>query len=325
MAMSKSLHDMIILGAGMTGLTLAHNLSNKQSEIILVDKGRGPGGRMATRRFAQAAFDTGAQFIRARSMEFREFLSPFLKQDQLRLWKNDANANPLYWGQPLMTSLPKAMAANLKLYFEQSIEHISCNQEVWSVRSSKGEQWCARQLVITFPIPQCLDLFKHSGLELESGQFEKLQHIRYRKTLALLACLNPETAPLEQWYEYEQHSELERRMNQHTKGVSAKPGSLLFHFNHDFSSKWFEQTDETIMQAMADCLNFKRLGLIEAQIKKWRFADPLETYGELYLKCRPYNNLYLGGDAFGGGSVEGAWRSACALEKHFLAQEPFGS
>ena len=39
-----------IIGAGMAGLSCADALRDEGHEIALFDKGRGPGGRMSTRR-----------------------------------------------------------------------------------------------------------------------------------------------------------------------------------------------------------------------------------------------------------------------------------
>jgi predicted NAD/FAD-dependent oxidoreductase len=41
-----------IVGAGMAGLSCAEGLANHGHDVVLLDKGRGPGGRMSTRRTA---------------------------------------------------------------------------------------------------------------------------------------------------------------------------------------------------------------------------------------------------------------------------------
>jgi len=52
----------VIAGAGMAGLTAAGVLHAKGWEVVLLDKGRGVGGRMATRRIGESRLDHGAQF-----------------------------------------------------------------------------------------------------------------------------------------------------------------------------------------------------------------------------------------------------------------------
>ena len=53
---------MAVVGAGVTGLTAARHLA-PSFDVVVVDKGRGVGGRLATRRIGDATFDHGAQFI----------------------------------------------------------------------------------------------------------------------------------------------------------------------------------------------------------------------------------------------------------------------
>ena len=57
----------VIVGAGLAGLMAGRTLAAAGHELVLVDKGRSPGGRLATRRIGAAALDHGAQFFTVRS------------------------------------------------------------------------------------------------------------------------------------------------------------------------------------------------------------------------------------------------------------------
>lgn len=50
----------VVVGAGIAGLMCARELAATGVDVVVVDKGRGVGGRMATRRFGGAVFDHGA-------------------------------------------------------------------------------------------------------------------------------------------------------------------------------------------------------------------------------------------------------------------------
>ena len=45
--------EIAIVGAGISGLMAATYLAEKGKAPVLFDKGRGPGGRMSTRRFGE--------------------------------------------------------------------------------------------------------------------------------------------------------------------------------------------------------------------------------------------------------------------------------
>jgi hypothetical protein len=49
-----------ILGAGIAGATAARRLADAGLKVRVFDKGRGVGGRMATRRIGAIQFDHGA-------------------------------------------------------------------------------------------------------------------------------------------------------------------------------------------------------------------------------------------------------------------------
>ncbi|MBY0338687.1 MAG: NAD(P)-binding protein, partial [Acetobacteraceae bacterium] len=61
-----------LIGAGMAGLSLARGLIGRGHSVKLFDKGRAPGGRLATRRTPDGRrFDHGAQYIRAEGEALR--------------------------------------------------------------------------------------------------------------------------------------------------------------------------------------------------------------------------------------------------------------
>jgi predicted NAD/FAD-dependent oxidoreductase len=66
--------DVAIVGAGLAGLVGARALSDDGADVVVLDKGVGPGGRLATRRIGDATLDHGAQFFTVRSDEFADLV-----------------------------------------------------------------------------------------------------------------------------------------------------------------------------------------------------------------------------------------------------------
>src|SRR3712207_9580914 len=60
----------IVVGAGISGLLAARELQAEGWRVTVLDKGRGVGGRMATRRVGGGNFDHGAQFFTVRGGRF---------------------------------------------------------------------------------------------------------------------------------------------------------------------------------------------------------------------------------------------------------------
>ena len=62
--------DIVIIGSGIAGLSCARRLAQAGRTSLVVDKGRGVGGRVATRRAEGFQFDHGAQYIYAKNADF---------------------------------------------------------------------------------------------------------------------------------------------------------------------------------------------------------------------------------------------------------------
>ena len=60
----------VVVGAGLAGLVAARALADDH-EVVVFDKGRSVGGRLATRRIGAARLDHGAQFFTVRGDDFR--------------------------------------------------------------------------------------------------------------------------------------------------------------------------------------------------------------------------------------------------------------
>lgn len=77
--------DVAIIGAGLAGVAAAGDLIAAGKSVLLIDKSRGIGGRMATRRHAGTRIDHGAQFFTARSERFAAFVNGLLESGMVQV------------------------------------------------------------------------------------------------------------------------------------------------------------------------------------------------------------------------------------------------
>jgi predicted NAD/FAD-dependent oxidoreductase len=84
----------LIVGAGVAGLLAAHELRANGHDVLLVDKGHQPGGRLATRRVGDATFDTGAQFLTVRDPRVAVHLAAWLDAGVAREWFRGSPDDP---------------------------------------------------------------------------------------------------------------------------------------------------------------------------------------------------------------------------------------
>src|SRR3569832_747582 len=78
--------DVIIVGAGLAGLMAGRVLANAGKRVVLLDKGRSIGGRMATRRLGGGLADVGAQFFTVREPEFGAVVTRWLAEGLIFEW-----------------------------------------------------------------------------------------------------------------------------------------------------------------------------------------------------------------------------------------------
>ena len=79
-----------MIGAGMAGMACGQALRDGGHAVTLIDKGRGAGGRMATRRLAthlgDVTFDHGAQYFTARDADFRDQVDRWAEAGHVSRW-----------------------------------------------------------------------------------------------------------------------------------------------------------------------------------------------------------------------------------------------
>ena len=228
------------------------------------------------------------------------------------------DGHPRYTGATGMNTLAKWLAADLPVTTGVRVETISTAGGRVRVQA---DGWAAEAAacLITAPVPQTMALLDAGGVRLPTDLDATLRGIRYFATLGLLATVDGTTAIDEpggvQLAETERFTFI---ADNHRKGISDAP-AVTFHANHDHSlARYDDPEDEVLAELLAWAEPW--LGdatVVEAQLKKWRYAGPVAPVPERVLSARVDGaTLAFAGDAFGGPKVEGAFNSGLAAGRH---------
>ncbi len=148
--------NIAIIGAGMAGLACADALLEAGHKISLFDKGRGPGGRMSTRRMAtplgEAAFDHGAQYFTARDPRFLELVKGWSKTGIVAPWP--AAGSDAWVGLPGMNAVIRKMAEAHAVEWGYLISGMHRRGGSWWLLRSAGEIGPFDAVILAIPAEQ---------------------------------------------------------------------------------------------------------------------------------------------------------------------------
>lgn len=309
--------DILIVGAGMAGLTAASALREAGRNVLVIDKGRGVGGRLATRRIGQATFDHGAQFMTARDPRFIAAIEAWRDKGVVEEWyripAHSAEGHPRWRGAPAMTAIAKHLARDVPLRLGKQVVAVRRAATGWVAVLEDAETVLANAVVLTPPVPQSLALLDAGEVGLPETIRARLENLEYERCFAVMAVL---AAPARIPYPgglAPAEGPLAWIADNQMKGVSAVPAVTL-HATAAYSLEHWERDRQAsglaLLQAAAQWLGTDNV--IEFQVHGWRYSKPMHTDAALYAILHESPPLIVAGDAFGGPRVEGAARSGWA-------------
>ncbi len=318
--------DVLVVGAGMAGLVAAAELQRAGRRVLVIDKSRGVGGRLASRRIGEAAFDHGAQFITARTARFAALLEDGRRAGAVEEWYRgigDGSHPHVRWrGHPAMTSVAKYLARGIEVVLEARVVALRVSRHHWSAETETGAVYSAGAVVLTPPVPQSLAILKAGEVAIHPETCARLEGISYERCLAVMAVLEgpsrlappgglaPDDGPIA-WI-----------ADNHVKAISAQP-AVTIHATHAFSLEhWERERQESGRQLLDAAGGWLGAEVRTFQVHGWLYSKPLQVAERPCAVVSQVPPLVLAGDAFAGPRVEGAALSGWAAAEAVLAMAP---
>ena len=315
--------DFIVIGGGMAGLACAGELTRSGASVTVLDKGRGPGGRMTARRVELAgetvSFDHGAQYFTARDPGFQAVVAEWEAAGAAARWP--AAGDDAWVGTPGMNAPIRAMAQTLDVRWGVRAERLMRDDTQWRVEA--GEQsFTAAQVLVAVPAEQAAVLLAEPAPDLasvaagvESAPCWAVM-AGFDAPLPLADTFRSETGPVS-W----------------AARNSAKPGragaeAWVVHASPARSRELVERPKEEVAQILlADFFAATGTAPVLPQhldAHRWLYALPAALAGE-GARYDAALGIGIAGDWLHSPRVEGAWLSGRALARLVSAQAAIGA
>lgn len=311
-----------VIGAGVAGAAGARALHDAGHRVLVLEKARGPGGRMACRRTDAAWFDHGAQYFTARDPRFARQVAQWLEAGVVARWCPDERSleadgalparrsrGARWIGVPGMNAPVARLLEGIELRCGAAVAALERHGDGWRLLDADGGELATCDAVLlSAPAPQAAALVAACAPALA----RRLGDVRYAPCWSALLTLDrvlpfdslvADGAPLAR-----------------ATAMANRPGrppvpAWVVHAGADWSRAHLEAEPAAIAErlatAFAQACALPPAAVTAATAHRWRYALCQAPLGQPAL-FEPELRLAVVGDACLGGRVESAWLSGQA-------------
>ncbi len=309
-----------IIGAGIAGMACARRLKARGQSVILFDKGRRPGGRLASRQTDVGLYDHGAQYFTARDPGFRDMIDglesavPFTarsgKVGEDGSLAVDDDGETRFVGSPDINAIARELATGLDSRSSVQIDAVSRADAGWLLSDQDGRQIGPfDRLVVTVPAPQAAALLQDHAPEA-AALASRCAYAPCIAVMVTFADVVPLSVDAVRW-----PSGGGAVLSWAARRPGRKPESWVLHASPGWSADHIDEPPETLVAPLLDAFAGFAGGpetIAEARAHRWRYALVTEALGQPFIH-EPGLGLGLAGDWCLGPRVEAAWLSGDEL------------
>ncbi len=315
-----------IIGAGMTGASAAHWLSEAGAKVHVFDKARGAGGRMTSKRIAEDCYlDMGAQYFTARDPDFKNQVATWQAEGFVAPWQFtpyryqealvlSADDECRYVGLPTMQQPVKQLLSAIELTTEFTVTDVKQTEHgTWQLAGAEGliaQDFDA--VLITVPPVQASALLSHFPSLQQQIPLQAL-----KPCWAVVLTLN-EAEPHPATGIFVQSGDLRWLCQLQDKPERSQQSQWLLHFSQAFTEQHLTATPEFLTAAAT--LELTKILATPVKVAhsvchRWLYATVDATQTAPGIIHDDAYSLWLAGDWSFGGRIENAWLAGRAAAK----------
>lgn len=316
----------LIVGAGMAGMSVALHLKKAGRDIMVIDKGRGTGGRISARRYGDASFDHGAQYVTARSAAFQDWLDELEKAGRAGRWNPVGKPHGSDWwvGVPRMSQLVKHPELDdITLRTSMKLQRMGGEAGAWTAQAEDLASGNLQDLgpfeavILTVPAEQLQDLLpvdtNQKFLDVAGPRAAPCWALMvdFAKPVATDKDILRDASPAIGWAAREA-SKPGRPTGQRWL-VQASPG-----WSRDHLEFGKEDIIARLLAAFSECLGGRLPEHHHVDVHRWRYARVDQALGQPFVADES-QTFFAAGDWCLGPRVEAAFESGLAAAEAMLS------
>lgn len=326
--------DVAVIGAGVAGLVCAQQLHLAGYKVVVVEKSRGLGGRVATRRLYDTCADHGACYLKPKGELLGRFVQLLCDCHLLQLWTNtyqssqnqlNKTTDPCYVAPDGINAIAKFLAAGLDIRRSHRLLSLNLNfvNSLWTLHINSDDtatrsELTAKAVVMAIPAPQALSILQQEANTVPAVFLEQLSRVEFDPCLSVIAGYPRQLHPPPDWkaITFVDDSVLRWIGLDSSKRTAGQSSVFVLHSSADFARRHLEAPDfqpigHQMLAHASECLlpSLKHPEWI--QVHRWRYAFPSRCLDST-LSAQTELPLVCCGDWCGGDQIESAMHSGIA-------------
>jgi predicted NAD/FAD-dependent oxidoreductase len=271
--------SVVVIGAGLSGIVLARHLVLAGHRVQVLEKSRGIGGRISTRREGELRFDHGAPFVYAPNALIAGALRG-LESDNVLVRSGDA-----WIGTPSMNALPRWFANEVTVHGECTAHALLRTEAGWRVVLTDEREFDADVVLFAIPAPQAVALLQRSApdvVALTASVHGPLARVTMSPCWSIMCALDDAVdlvaLPLF-------GDDGLRLYAQHTRPGRSTHHAWVAHASSAWSTQHLEDDASAVEARMASAIADAHRGVVPTFLRahRWRFANVLRGLDAPFL------------------------------------------
>jgi predicted NAD/FAD-dependent oxidoreductase len=339
-----------VIGAGIAGLIAGRELAKHGHEVIVLEKSRGLGGRLATRYAGPdnaVKLDHGSSYLSATTSEFKTFLAELESKGLVAPWTDtfayytkDAfySQHPsrepemVYIAPAGMNAIGKYLSRWVDIRLDTKVGGLTMvapghhSKRPWIINMADTSVLEVDAVILATPSIQAAGLLSTAQDETPVRSLHmEVSKIQYTPSFSVMAGYGD--CELSEWKGLLCQDDVIAWISNESTKRDNNELTLVAHATAEFSeahkNESKEAVEKIILKRLAKILGSWAETPYWSQTHFWRYHRPSNSVNAPFLEnVNGATPMALTGDYFNGNSIEAAYVSGLALARHWIAKYP---